>query len=369
MNSQKKQIDERKTMRYSFVPTFVFIVVILSFAIHAFGQNRLFKGVAKPVYEGIAAEGNHDVSVVEFPNLKDETRDRRIPIKVHFPKEKGPFPVLIVSHGAGGNWDANYAQARHLATHGYVALCLEHVGSNTATIKRRFQFLKNLRAMLKDSNEVLGRPKDVSFAIDQAEKWNESHLTLKGKMDLEKIGIIGHSYGAYTTLASCGMRPVLDGLKPEVSPGTGLGPDLRDPRIDCGVALSPQGPGSWAFNEKSYGTLAVPTLGISGTLDKQMEAPPADRKEGFKYWPKGGNYLVWIEGAEHTAFSDNTGSKLRGMRNSASRAGVQPVSRAASLLFFNAHLKQKKEELKKISTEYLRQFAPEKFKNIEVLSK
>ena len=30
-------------------------------------------------------------------------RGRRIPIQVHIPKSGGPFPIIVVSHGAGGN--------------------------------------------------------------------------------------------------------------------------------------------------------------------------------------------------------------------------------------------------------------------------
>lgn len=286
-----------------------------------------------------SAPGAFDVTQLEFPELTDATRARRVPIKLHLPRGDGPFPVIVVSHGAGGNWDANYAQARHLATHGYAVLALEHVGSNRDDLLRGLRVVRNLRDMTRAPDEVFGRPKDVSFALDQAARWNTEHARLRGKLDLERVGVLGHSFGAYTTLVVCGMRPALDWLDPAVPPGSGLGPDLRDPRVRCGVALSPQGPGEPFFVEASFASLATPLLAITGSKDRmQKDQPPETRKRGIELWPAGERTLLWLTGAEHSAFSDPTGSSRRGLR-SRSRADAQPLVRAATLRFFDAHLK------------------------------
>ena len=71
-----------------------------------------------------AINGKYTVSVMEFRNTTDTQRNRNIPIKVHYPLEKGQYPLIIISHGAGGYWDTNFALAHHLATQGYVVFCL-----------------------------------------------------------------------------------------------------------------------------------------------------------------------------------------------------------------------------------------------------
>jgi predicted dienelactone hydrolase len=311
-----------------------------------------------------SAPGPFAVETLEFADLPDSTRAghadletdrprffprrfrqtvspavRSVPIKVHAPAGAGRFPVVIVSHGAGGDWDTHYAQARHLASHGYAVLCLEHVGSNRDDITKGMRIMKNLEAMTHDSNEVLTRPKDVSFAIECARKWNQTHPKLRSKMDLLHVGVMGHSFGAFTTMVVCGMRPVLNWLTPPVPPGKGLGPDLHDARVRCGVALSPQGVGEPFFLRESFDSLKVPLLGITGSLDKQQNGLPAEnRRDGFALWPAGGHCFMWLENARHADFTDSTGASQRGIP-SPTRAQMQPIVRAATLIFFNTHLK------------------------------
>lgn len=285
-----------------------------------------------------AEQGIHQVDVLEFPDLRDERRGGRpVPIKVHFPVSGGPFPLVVFSHGGGGNWDANFAQARHLATHGYVVLCPAHPGSTTERMTKGFRIRKNLREMTRDAEEVLGRPRDISFAIDSAEAWSRSDPILKGKFDLSRIGVAGHSFGAYTALVACGARPALDWLVPPISPGKGLGPDLSDPRVDACVALSPQDPGEPFFLESSYDSVKRPVLGISGTLDEAQNGTPEHRQRSFELMPPGNKRFLWLIDADHLSFSDSSGSGRRGLWTKY-RTDAQPVVQGATLMFFNGYL-------------------------------
>ena len=292
---------------------------------------------------------------------------RPVPIKVHLPEGTGPFPVVVVSHGAGGDWDTHFAQAKHLASHGYAVLCLEHVGSNRERMTSGLRLMKNLDAMIHDADEVLARPKDVSFALDRANEWNRDHPKMKNRLDLGRVGMMGHSFGAYTTMVVCGMRPALDWLTPRIEPGKGLGPDQTDARVRCGVALSPQGVGEPFFIQESFASLKAPLLGVSGTLDKQQNGLTAqNRLDGFALWPSGAHAFVWITDAKHLDFTDSSGTE-RKAQASPSRDDVQPVAKAATLLFLDQHLKP--ENKAKLSSEALNPYLKGAVTDIKVYLK
>lgn len=364
-----------------FKPFFLLIFLIPS----------LSKSIVNPDF---SKNGPLQVEVIEFKNLTDPNREkigkserfrflkrfkkedpssqgRQIPIKVHIPKNGGPYPLLIISHGAGGNWDTHFAQASHLASHGFAVLCVEHTGSNTEKMKDGIRIFQNLKKMIHDSKEVLGRPKDISFAIDKAYEWNKSDKNFVGRIDLNHIGLMGHSFGAYTTLAVAGTKPALDWIEPKVGTGLGLGPDLSDKRVNCGLALSPQAPGDPFFLKQSYESLRIPILGISGTNDKQQNGDPAiARYDSFKLWPEmeNKNMFLWLTNAGHFDFTDSTGGQQHG-RESSTRKDVQRIVRVASLLYFNNCLKPSQGQETQLTQQILDQYLNGEINKLELRRK
>ena len=57
------------------------------------------------------------------------------------------------------------------------------------------------------AQNFLLRVKDVKAVLDQLARWNEgaSH-SLAGRLDLRRVGMSGHSFGAVTTQAVSGQR-------------------------------------------------------------------------------------------------------------------------------------------------------------------
>lgn len=304
-----------------------------------------------------SSPGTHTVATLEYSNLTDSRRGgRRVPVKVHHPRDGGPFPLVILSHGATGAWDSLEGLARHLASHGYVVMCPSHVYSNTERTReymkesrklfRLAKYLEAGRRMLKDPKAVLERPRDISFVIDQAERWNKDKThPLGGRIDPSRIAVGGHSFGAYTTYAVCGARPILDHLSPPVKPGKGLGPDLSDPRVSAGIAMSPQGPGGSFFDRESFKTIRCPLLCFSGSRDK-MEGlngeslDPKTRLESFHLMPGGQKYYLWLENAGHMAFADARDKALFGP--SREWKDTQRITKAMILVFCDAMLKDVK---------------------------
>jgi polyhydroxybutyrate depolymerase len=335
---------------------------------------EFFADKSRATPSAAAAAKRRTVEVIEFPNLVDTARNRHVPITVHAPSAGGPFPVIVASHGAGGDRDTHFGQAQDLASHGYVVLCVEHVGSNRERLKAGgLRIMKTVEAMTRDSAEVLARPRDITFAIDRATEWNATREELggklRGRLDLARIGVMGHSFGAYTTMVVCGMRPALDWLTPRVEPGKGLGPDLSDARAKCGVALSPQSPGEPFFLPESFAGLQVPLLGITGSKDEQQGGrTPADRKSAFALWPKGEHRFVWITNAQHSDFTSSS-DETHGSRPSSTRDDAQPLVRAATRAFFDLHLKLDKSANKTLTSDGLSPFVRGSIEGVEVLSK
>ncbi|MFG0315212.1 MAG: alpha/beta hydrolase family protein, partial [Phycisphaerales bacterium] len=169
------------------------------------------------------------------------------------------------------------------------------------------------------------RPRDVSFIIDELDAI-ESHIPeIKDRVDHERIGVGGHSYGAFTAQLIGGTDP--------------LGPgDFADPRAACVLLISPQGVGG-LLTESSWDSFVGPALTISGDNDEGRNGEPAIwRREGFDRSPDDTHTLMWIEDAYHN-FGGISGRVLpgpdQGPENPEHVRYVQRASRA----FWDHHLR------------------------------
>ena len=61
----------------------------------------------------------------------DAGRNRNVPAKVYYPANaKEPCPVIIFSHGLGGNREGYAYLGEHWAGCGYISVHLQHIGSD-----------------------------------------------------------------------------------------------------------------------------------------------------------------------------------------------------------------------------------------------
>ena len=297
---------------------------------------------------------------LQFPDLTDKARNRVIATRLTLPKGEGPFPLVVMCHGLGGNVHSHDAIVEHLASHGYVVLTPEHPTSNfsfasqTVASHKQERYGERIRLAMREialhPRAALGRAKDVSFLIDQAQRWNQgSDARLSGRFDLAHIGVAGHSFGAYTVLTSCGARPSLQHLRPQVGAGEGLADSLRDPRISAGVAYSPQGPGNGLFSKGSYSELNVPLLMMSGSRDKHADfvnsgsLPAKNRYRAFELAPSGHKYYAWLWNAGHMGWADfrsnNRWLQAGARKTVPENADVLRISKVMTVVFFDHYLK------------------------------
>src|SRR4051794_34322716 len=165
--------------------------------------------------------------------VKDSERSREIPLRVYMPKERSSSAaVVLFSHGLGGTRAGSAFLGKHWAARGYVAVFVQHPGSDDSVWKYK-PMAERLTAMQKAAglDNFMLRTKDIPAVLDQLERWNkESDHPLKDKLDMTKVGMSGHSFGAVTTQAVSGQNFPIGGT------------DLTDNRIKAAIAFSPSTP-------------------------------------------------------------------------------------------------------------------------------
>jgi dienelactone hydrolase len=205
---------------------------------------------------------------------RDESRDRTLPVEVWYPAEQdlagqdldeatcdhykpSPFapkitqaairdaaprastglPLIVFSHGFGGERRQSTHLCTHWASHGYAVIAVDHVGNTTMDMVQQSMGRNAPDPEVQLAEFIADRPTDASFAIDRA---------LAGDLGLEidetRIGMSGHSFGGWTTLASTG----------------------RDERIRAALPLAPAG-------GRSEGGLAGPAEGMAAALELGWE--------------------------------------------------------------------------------------------------
>ena len=262
-------------------------------------------GVCRADYDPLAVPSAFKAETVDF-TIDDAARKREIPIRVYLPKSAGdgklqPAPVVLFSHGLGGSREASPYLGKHWSARGYVCVFMQHPGSDSSVWQGKplGQRMTALRSAAGPANFLL-RVKDVPAVLDQLEKWNTtSGHALSGRLDLEHLGMSGHSFGAVTTQAVSGQKYGRGGLT------------LTDKRIRAATAFSPSGARDGVEPSEAFGEVAIPWLLMTGTLDDSPigDLTPESRLRVFPGLPAGGKYELVLDGAEHSAFSDR-GSPL-----------------------------------------------------------
>src|SRR5690606_7772695 len=133
------------------------------------------------------------------------------------------------------------------------------------------------------------RVQDVSAVLDQLALWQaEAEHPLSGRLDLEKVGMSGHSFGAMTTQAVTGQAM-----------GRGKTPFLDD-RIDAAVIMSPSAP-RLGKPADAFGAITMPWLLMTGTMDTAPigNITLEDRFTVYPALPAGSAYELVLHRAEH----------------------------------------------------------------------
>ncbi|KFX20678.1 alpha/beta hydrolase family protein [Pectobacterium betavasculorum] len=104
--------------------------------------------------------------------------------------EAGEHPVIVVSHGYGGNWLNQLWLVQALVTQGYIVAAPNHPGTTT----------KDMR--MENAQKLWQRPNDISRVITALLATPEK----TGQVDAKRIAAVGHSLGGWTVLELAGGR-------------------------------------------------------------------------------------------------------------------------------------------------------------------
>lgn len=183
------------------------------------------------------------------------------------PLRDGKFPLVIISHGAGGNAGQFGWIASELADNGYVVVLPNHPGTTSGN------------ASAEAAVRVWERPQDVTAVLD--------HMTSRqvefAYVDFNRTAVLGFSAGGYTALAVSGARVDPDRLQRfcdesdhgmsdcsflkhfgvdlhqmDLSPAA---QDLRDERVKSGVIVDPGIIGT--ITEESLADINIPLFVIN----------------------------------------------------------------------------------------------------------
>lgn len=202
----------------------------------------------------------------------------RVPARVYKPIAPGQYPGLVIAHGIPGSHHAVQAIARAYAQSGIAVLALSLPQVRYDLPYREPQLVPAPLMTEKDHDEVIHAVIDTRHAFDV--------LRVISDVDTSRIGVVGHSFGAYVV-----------GLVASV-----------DHRFAGAALMAPSN--GWA----SYLTLHSPRHFVRRAFD---ERPEAERQEyldmmrplGLSRWigrADGGRLLIQVATNDNTVLSSDT---------------------------------------------------------------
>ncbi|MGL5832511.1 MAG: alpha/beta hydrolase [Waterburya sp.] len=266
-------------------------------------------------------------------------------------------PVIIISPGFGADKSNFSYLGEHLASYGFGVAILNHPGSDRQNLQN---FLTGTTRELLEAEELINRPQDISYLLDELQRQEDRNPSPLGTLNLEQVGVIGHSLGAYAGLALAGAKPKIQDLQQNCQGdrvqinfdwfnpsqqlqclasqlSTHQNYQLADRRIKAVFAINPIG--SNIFGEAEFNQLQIPIALVAGSSD--LIAPPLlEQIEPFSWLGSRDKYLLLINQGTHTYGSSDTFARL--VSSTTDQSSNPQLAReyfqAMSLAFMATHL-------------------------------
>lgn len=249
----------------------------------------------------------------------------------------GSYPLVLFSHGKGGIRAQSTFFTVTLASHGYVVVAMDHEGDTIVDLLQEGDV-----AIDTTVYAYLDRPQDILFLLDELQYWEHP---LGDLIDMTRVGISGHSFGALTSLRSA----------------------ILDSRIKAVVAHAPPGVGTVNFGlETNIDGIDTPIMIQGGKKDRTL--PFEDHTDTVWRDLNPPSMYLLMETAGHFTFSDlcifdvealdaalevdasNVLTDGCGEENIAPEDGFELINHY-SIGFFNAYLRDSVQTLETLTQE------------------
>lgn len=292
-----------------------------------------------------------------------------------FPGDR--VPVIVQSHGLASSPVDLQNYAIHLASYGYFVAAPQHPGSDTDQV---FNMLAGAAADVFKLAEFVDRPLDISHVLDELERRNDSEFG--NNLDLQTVGVMGYSFGAYTAFALAGAEIQFDKLEIACSPAIAH-PNLslllqcqalnlprqryhlHDGRVRA--ILSIDSVGSEVFGPQGIAKIQIPVLLVAGSHD--AAAPLAFEQIRLFHWltaPQ--SYLALMQGRAHVQDIGRLVESLNLQIKVSPRFTFSPdvipfeeYIKALSLAFFHRQLMPQIQPLPRLNAAYARYLSQSPF--------
>ena len=249
------------------------------------------------------------------------------------------FPIIIFSHGLGGNRIQNTANIESLASNGYVVFSIEHTYDSNITVFNDTTFAE-FDSYLPDNvtiekfyntriPQIKIRSNDVSFIIDKIISLKSQGHYIGRISNINLIGVFGHSFGGGTVAVS----------------------SFKDNRIDACIALD-----GWFEPIPPYiinKGINIPFLYI-GQLQQNWTSAPYNEIQLLSFHDNNQNdsFIIEVHNTKHMDYSDipylTKWGRLMGLSGKDAKNITLDLNNTITH-FFDTYLKDK-------NTNWLKQF-------------
>ena len=290
--------------------------------------------------------------------------------------QQASYPLVLFSHGAGTTMEVQTSQSEDLASHGYIVLTIDHTYASAGTVfPDRIVSHKEATTdfNIAEPAEIITQimADDSKFVIDRLGEMNDGKIDsiFRGRLDLNKIGAIGHSVGgavAYNLAINDSRVKAaidLDGavfITPKED-SKDIAPFLMLASRFMSQTIQSRRPLMKGYEDMDEVERKI-TVEMYGSEEAYREAYNKAEQNmiGLTEVLKDSGNLFTIEDSDHMKFTDiglfigiPQLRELIGIRGKTPPARCLEITKAITLVFFDQHLNgESKDSLKALITKY-----------------